>query len=80
MAYVVKAFLLSPFMRQQGSPLMTTTNSQDLAVLKGLIEAGKITPVIDRSFLFAEIPAALGYAATGHARGKVAIAVVPTFA
>lgn len=75
MSYVLKAFLLSPFMRQQDKPLMTTVNGQDMAALKDLIEAGKVTPVIDRSYPFAEIPAALGYAAAGHARGKVVITV-----
>ena len=75
MSYVFKAFLLSPFMRQQGSPLMTAMNGKDLTVLKELIETGKVTPVIDRTYPFAEIPAALGYAAQGHARGKVVIAV-----
>lgn len=75
MRYVLKAFLLSPFMRQLGRPLMTTTNDRDLVALKELIEAGKVTPVIDRAYPFAEIPAALGYAAQGHVRGKVVIAV-----
>jgi NADPH:quinone reductase-like Zn-dependent oxidoreductase len=75
MTYVLKAFLLAPFMRQQGSPLMATTNGQDLVVLKELIEAGKVTPVIDRTYLLSETPAALGYAAEGHVRGKVVITV-----
>jgi NADPH:quinone reductase-like Zn-dependent oxidoreductase len=39
-------------------------------------KAGKVTPVIDRTYPFEEIPAALGYAAEGHARGKVVITVV----
>jgi NADPH:quinone reductase-like Zn-dependent oxidoreductase len=75
MSYVVKAFLLAPFMRQQDKPLFATVNGQDMAALKGLIEAGKVTPVIDRTYPFEEIPAALGYAAAGHARGKVVITV-----
>ena len=75
MSYVVKAFLLAPFMRQQDKPLFATVNGQDMATLKELIEAGKVTPVIDRTYPFEEIPAALGYAAEGHARGKVVIAV-----
>lgn len=75
MSYVLKAFLLSPFMRQQDKPLFTTTNGNDLDVLRELIEAGKVTPVIDRGYPFDQIPAALGYAAQGHARGKVVITV-----
>lgn len=75
MSYVVKAFLLAPFMRQQDKPLFTTTNGKDLDVLRELIEASKVIPVIDRTYSFDQIPAALGYAAGGHARGKVVITV-----
>ncbi len=75
MSYVIKAFLLSPFMRQQGSLLVTTPNGRDLTVLKEWIEAGTITPIIDRTYAFEEIPAALGYASGGHVAGKVVISV-----
>ncbi len=75
MSYVIKAFLLAPFMRQQDKPLFATINGQDMVALKDLIEAGKVTPVIDRTYPFEEISAALGYAAEGHARGKVVITV-----
>jgi NADPH:quinone reductase-like Zn-dependent oxidoreductase len=40
-----------------------------------MIAAGKVTPVIDRTFPFDEIPAALGYAGQGHAQGKVVVTV-----
>jgi NADPH:quinone reductase-like Zn-dependent oxidoreductase len=73
MTYVLKAFLLAPLMHQQDKPLMTTPNGKDLAALAEMIVAGKIAPVIDRTYPFAEIPAALGYAARGHVRGKVVI-------
>ncbi len=76
MTYVLKAFLLSPFMRQQASPLMTNMGSTDLIALKDLIEAGKVAPVIDRTYPFDETPAALGYAAGGHVCGKVDITLV----
>ena len=75
MSYVIKAFLLAPVMRQQDKPLMATVNGRDMVALKELIEAGKVTPVIDRTYPFEEIPPALGYAAEGHARGKVVITV-----
>ncbi|NCC93826.1 MAG: MBL fold metallo-hydrolase [Opitutae bacterium] len=75
MGYVIKGFLLAPLLAQQEQPLMTTPNGKDLTVLAKLIEAGKVTPVIDRTFPFDAIPAALGYAAQGHTRGKVVITV-----
>jgi NADPH:quinone reductase-like Zn-dependent oxidoreductase len=73
MGYVFKAFLLSPFMRQQERPFIATPNSEDLVVLKEMIEAGKITPVIDRTYPLSETPEAFRYLDEGHARGKVVI-------
>ncbi|MFC1936675.1 NAD(P)-dependent alcohol dehydrogenase [Chloroflexota bacterium] len=73
--YVFKALLLSPFMRQQGSPFVATPRSEDLVVLKELIEAGKITPVIDKMYLLSETPEAFRYLDEGHARGKVVITI-----
>jgi len=75
MTYVFKGFLLAAVMRQQGKPLMTKNNDKDLTYLKGLIEAGQITPVIDRTYSLSETPTALGYAAGRHVRGKVVITV-----
>ncbi len=73
MSYVFKGFLLAPFMEQQEQPLTITPNGRDLAALTHMIEVGEVAPVIDRTFPFEEIPAALSYAAQGHARGKVVI-------
>ena len=75
-SYVFKAFLLSPFMRQQGRPFVATPKDKDPIFLKELIEAGRITPVVDRTHRLSETPAALGYAAEGHARGKVVIVII----
>jgi NADPH:quinone reductase-like Zn-dependent oxidoreductase len=44
-------------------------------VLTGLIEAGKVTPVIERSYPLDEAPAAIQYMVDGHARGKIVITV-----
>jgi NADPH:quinone reductase-like Zn-dependent oxidoreductase len=49
--------------------------TRDLEVLSELIEAGKVRPVIDRRYPFAEIPAAIAYLEQGHARGKVVAGV-----
>jgi len=50
-------------------------NQKDLGILKGLIEAGAVNPVIDRRYAFSEIPEAMAYLETRHARGKVVIIV-----
>ena len=50
-------------------------NHEDLLVLKELIEAGRITPVIDRSYPLSEAPEAIRYLEQGRARGKVVITV-----
>ena len=74
MGYIFRAFVVSLFVRQQGRPF-TIPNNDDLAVLKELIEAGKITPVIDRTYPLSETSEAFRYLNEGHARGKVVINV-----
>jgi NADPH:quinone reductase-like Zn-dependent oxidoreductase len=73
--YVFKALLLAPFNPQQGRTFVANPNSEDLVALKELIEAGKITPVIDRTYPLSETPEAMRYLDEGHARGKVVITV-----
>jgi NADPH:quinone reductase-like Zn-dependent oxidoreductase len=48
---------------------------KDLIVLKKLVESGKLTPVIDRTYPLAEAPEAIRYLAEGYARGKVVLSV-----
>lgn len=71
----LRALLLSPFVGQKLGTFISKENHEDLIVLKELIEAGKVTPVIDRTFPLREAPKAIRYLAAGHARGKVVIAV-----
>jgi NADPH:quinone reductase-like Zn-dependent oxidoreductase len=52
-----------------------TQNHKDLIALTELIEAGKITPVIDRTYPLSEAPKAIQYLEQGHARGKIIITV-----
>jgi len=61
--------------RQQASPSVKTQNHDDLVALRDLVEAGKVTPVIDRTYPLPETPAAIGHVAAGHARGTVVITV-----
>jgi len=48
---------------------------QDLAVLKAMLESGKVKPVIDRQYTLAEAPEALRYQGQGHAQGRIVITV-----
>jgi NADPH:quinone reductase-like Zn-dependent oxidoreductase len=55
-------------------------NHDDMIVIKELIEAGKVTPVIDRTYPLSEVPEAIRYIRKGQARGKVVIRVRATAA
>jgi NADPH:quinone reductase-like Zn-dependent oxidoreductase len=48
---------------------------KQMVVLKQLMESGKLTPVIDRTYPLGEVPEAIRYLEEGHARGKVIITV-----
>jgi len=72
---VIKALALSPFVSQRLAPFEAKPSKDDLQVMKELIEAGKITPVIDRTYPLNEVPEAIRYLEAGHARGKVVITV-----
>jgi len=54
---------------------IASPKQENLVVLKDFIEAGTITPVIDRTYPLSETPQAISYVGEGHARGKVAITV-----
>jgi NADPH:quinone reductase-like Zn-dependent oxidoreductase len=56
-------------------PWVAKPNHQDLVFLKELLEAGKIKPVIDRSYPLSQVPDALRYLEEGHAKGKIVITV-----
>jgi len=75
MGWIIAASLTAPFVRRQGKPFVASTNSADLAVLAELIEAGKVTPVIDRTYPLSDAREAFRYLDEGHARGKVVITV-----
>ena len=78
-AQMFQAMLLGPMISMTGNKkmgnLLKQANKKDLVVLKELLEAGKITPVIDRTYPLVEVPEAIGYLENGHARGKVVITV-----
>jgi NADPH:quinone reductase-like Zn-dependent oxidoreductase len=69
----LRAPVLSRFVRQQLAAVMCSENAADLLVLAGLVESGKVTPVIDRTFPLSQTAAAIGYVQAGQARGKVVV-------
>ncbi|MGI5268564.1 NAD(P)-dependent alcohol dehydrogenase [Nonomuraea sp. CA-218870] len=78
MPHVVAAPLVSPFVSQTmttADVIGCTENRRNLLALTELIESGQVTPVIDRTYAFAEIPAALRRSEAGHASGKIVVTV-----
>jgi NADPH:quinone reductase-like Zn-dependent oxidoreductase len=72
----LKALAISPFVSQKVGMLMANANSNDdLNTLRDLMQAGKLTPVIDRQYPLNETPAAMRYLEQGHARGKVIVSI-----
>ena len=71
----LRALLLSLFVGQKLGTFVSRGNHVDLIVLKELIESGKVTPFIDRTYPLSEVPQAIRYLEQGHARGKVVITV-----
>jgi NADPH:quinone reductase-like Zn-dependent oxidoreductase len=77
MAQIFQA-MLGPLVAMGSGKKMLNLSHQakqeDLAFMTELIEAGKVAPVVDRSYPLSEVPQALAYYGQGHARGKVVIA------
>ena len=75
MAQIFQAMLFGSLMSEKGGKKMggvsAKRSQEDLVVLKDLIEAGKVVPVIDRRYALSEAAEALRYLGTKHARGKV---------
>jgi NADPH:quinone reductase-like Zn-dependent oxidoreductase len=72
---LLQALVMSRLGSQSLVPLMARRSQRDLIILRDLLAAGKVTPVIDRSYPLSEVPAAIRYLEDGHARGKVVITV-----
>jgi NADPH:quinone reductase-like Zn-dependent oxidoreductase len=72
----LKQIAMSPFVSQLPDLSFSTPSKRDsMAVLKEFLEAGKLTPVIDRTYPLSEVPEAIRYLEEGQARGKVVITV-----
>ncbi len=71
----LRAMLLSRFVGQKLGTFVSSENHEDMIILKELIETGKVTPVVDRTYPLSEVPEAIRYMRQGHARGKIVITV-----
>jgi NADPH:quinone reductase-like Zn-dependent oxidoreductase len=71
----LRAMTLSLFVGQRLTGVLCKERSADLERLAELIEAGKVTPSIDRTYPLAQVPDAMRHLAAGEIRGKVAITV-----
>jgi NADPH:quinone reductase-like Zn-dependent oxidoreductase len=71
----LRALFLSPMTSQKLGTFIASENAEDLRTLRGLIESGEVTPVVDRAYPLPEVPAAIRRLLDGHARGKIVISV-----
>jgi NADPH:quinone reductase-like Zn-dependent oxidoreductase len=75
LANTIKEWVSSLYVRQQGRPSIKFQNPKDLVVLKELVEAGKVTPVIDGTYPLSGTAQAMAHVGEGHARGTVVITI-----
>jgi len=69
----LRALVLSRFGSRKLVGVFAKSNQEDLNVVRGLMETGKVTPVIDRRYPLSETAEAIRYLEEGHARGKILI-------
>jgi NADPH:quinone reductase-like Zn-dependent oxidoreductase len=75
LARLIKMVALSRLSSQSLVMVLAKSSKEDLTLIRELMGAGKVTPVIDRRYGLCEVPEAIRYLEEGHARGKVVIAL-----
>ena len=73
MGLTIRGTVLGRFVRQRVLPLIAVPSRKNLATLRELIEAGQVTPVIDRTYRLDRAAEAIGYLEVEHARAKVVL-------
>jgi NADPH:quinone reductase-like Zn-dependent oxidoreductase len=71
---LIKTLLVSRIVGPKAMFFIARVRTGDLVALKELVDAGKVTPVIDRRYPLAQVPDALRYLIEGHSRGKIVVA------
>jgi len=79
-AQIMQAMLIGPLASLIGNKKMsfmgiTKTNQKDLAYIGELLESGKVTSIIEKSYPLGEVPAAVRYLVEGHAKGKIVVQI-----
>ena len=74
-ATLLRAIVISPFLPQRLRPLPSKETREELLAVTELVEAGKLMPIVDRTYPLAETAVGVGYVEQGHARGKVVVSV-----
>jgi NADPH:quinone reductase-like Zn-dependent oxidoreductase len=69
----LRAMLLSPFVRQKLGTFISSENAADLAAFRELVDDGKVTPAIERTYPLADVPVAIRRLIDGQAQGKLVI-------
>jgi NADPH:quinone reductase-like Zn-dependent oxidoreductase len=72
-AGILKAVVVNPFVSQRLRPLPSKQKQEELLAVTGLIEDGKLTPVVDRTYPLADTAEGLRHVEQGHARGKIVV-------
>ena len=75
LARLITAPVLSRFVSQKFVTFLARPNKEDLTVLRDLMQAGKVKPVIDKRYSLSEVPDAIRYLGGKHVRGKVVISL-----
>ena len=73
----IQALVMSRFVSHTLRPLSSTPNEAGLQLLKEMIEAGKVTPVVDRTYPLSQVADPIRYVREGRTRGKIVINVRP---
>jgi len=71
----LQGWIISPFTSQKFGMILAELNKDDLGTLAELMQSGKVTPVIDKTYKLADAAEAFRYLENGHARGKVVVTV-----
>lgn len=74
---LLRAGILSRFVRQRLRPMLSVDDAEDLATVLEHIEAGRVRPLVDRTYPLDQLPDAMRHLAGGHGRGKVVITIRP---